>query len=119
MRDAAVKSPAAPRVAVAGPLIAMVDRVKLDLGDPPIIKITSADEARALGARELERKPDFIKVWFIHRQGADIAARGAIVKAAGDAAHAAGVRLAVHATELIVAKASLRAGADFLVHSVE
>jgi len=62
MRDAAVKSPAAPRVAVAGPLISMVDRVKLDLGDPPIIKITSADAARALVRRELERKPDFIKV---------------------------------------------------------
>src|SRR5205085_7911191 len=39
--------------------------------------------------------------------------------ATGDAAHAGGVRLAVHATELNVAKASLRAGADFLVHSVE
>src|SRR6267142_3049032 len=119
MRDAAAASLAAPRVAVAGPLISMVDRVKLDLGDPPIIKIASADEARALVRRELERKPDFIKVWFIHRQGDDLAAQEAIVKAAADAAHAAGVRLAVHATELIVAKASLRAGADFLVHSVE
>src|SRR5467141_4048062 len=119
LRVGAAKSPAAPRVAVAGPLISMVDRVKLDLGDPPIIKITSADEARALVRRELERKPDFIKVWFIHRQGDDLAAQEAIVKAAADAAHAAGVRLAVHATELIVAKASLRAGADFLVHSVE
>ncbi len=119
MRDAALKSPAAPRVAVAGPLLSMVERVKLDLGDPPIIKITSADEARALVQRELKHRPDFIKVWFIHRQGDDLAAQEAIVKAAGDAAHAAGVRLAVHATELVVAKASLRAGADFLVHSVE
>src|SRR5213595_1770683 len=119
MRDAAAASPAAPRVAVAGPLISMVDRVKLDLGDPPIIKITSADAARALVRRELGRKPDFIKVWFIHQKGDDLAAQEAIVKAAGDAAHVGGVRLAVHATELIVAKASLRAGADFLVHSVE
>src|SRR5438093_8892922 len=119
MRDAALKSPAAPRVAVAGPLISMIDRVKLDLGDPPIIKVSSADEARALVRRELERKPDFIKVWFIHQKGDDLAAQEAIVKAAADAAHAGGVRLAVHATELIVAKASLRAGADFLVHSVE
>jgi imidazolonepropionase-like amidohydrolase len=97
----------------------MVDRVALDLGDPPIIKVSSADEARALVRRELERRPDFIKVWFIHRLGDDLAAQEAIVKAAADAAHAAGVRLAVHATELVVAKASLRAGADFLVHSVE
>ena len=40
------------------------------------------------------------------------------MKAAGDAAHAAGKRLAVHATELVVAKAALRAGADYLVHGV-
>src|SRR6267142_1919653 len=119
MRDAALASAAAPRVAVAGPLISMIDRVKLDLGDPPIIKIGSPDEARALVQRELERKPDFIKVWFIHQKGDDLAAQEAIVKATADAAHAGGKRLAVHATELVVAKASLRAGADFLVHSVE
>ncbi|TMH32964.1 MAG: amidohydrolase [Betaproteobacteria bacterium] len=119
MRDAARKSSAAPRVAVAGPLISMIDRPKLDLGDPPIIKVTTADEARTLVQRELAYKPDFIKVWFIHRPGDDLAAQEAIVKATGDAAHAAGVRLAVHATELDVAKAALRAGADYLVHSVE
>jgi imidazolonepropionase-like amidohydrolase len=119
MRDAARASPAAPRVAVAGPLISMVDDPKLDLGDPPIIKITSPDESRALVARELARKPDYIKVWFIHRPADDLAAQEAIVKAAGDAAHAAGVPLAVHATELVTAKAALRAGADYLVHSVE
>ena len=119
VRDAAATSPAAPRVAIAGPLISMVASVKLDLGDPPIIKVTSPEESRALVKRELARKPDFIKVWFIHRIGDDLGAQEAIVKAAGDAAHAAGVRLAVHATELVTAKAALRAGADFLVHSVE
>ncbi|HYL87818.1 MAG TPA: amidohydrolase family protein [Burkholderiales bacterium] len=118
MRDAAGKTAAAPRVAVAGPLISMIERTKLDLGDPPIIKISSPDEARALVARELARHPDFIKVWFIHQPGDDLARQEAIVKAAGDAAHAAGKRLAVHATELETAKAALRAGADYLVHSV-
>jgi imidazolonepropionase-like amidohydrolase len=118
MRDIAAKTAAAPRVEVAGPLISMVDRIRLDLGDPPIIKIESPAAARALVARELERKPDFIKVWFIHQPGDDMARQEAIVKAAGDAAHAAHLRLAVHATELDVAKASLRAGADYLVHSV-
>jgi len=119
MRDESVITNAAPRVSVAGPLISMVDRAKLDIGDPPIIKISSPGEARALVEKELARRPDFIKVWFIHQPGDDLAAQEAIVRAAGDAAHAAGIRLAVHATELVVAKASLRAGADFLVHSVE
>ncbi len=118
VRDAARQSLAAPRVAVAGPLVSMVDRPQLDLGDPPIIKITSPDAARDLAKRELDRKPDFLKVWFISRPGDDLAAQEAIVKATGDAAHAAGIRLAVHATELEVAKAALRAGADLLVHSV-
>jgi len=118
VRDKAAASPVAPRMAVAGPLISMVDRPQLDLGDPPIVKVTSPDEARALIARQLPRKPDYIKVWFIHQKGDDLAAQEAIVKAAGDAAHAAGLKLAVHATELVVAKAAIRAGADLLVHSV-
>jgi imidazolonepropionase-like amidohydrolase len=118
VRDLARRTDAAPRVAVAGPLISMVSRAALDLGDPPIVKIDSASEARALVERELAHKPDYVKVWFIHRPDDDLEAQTVIVKAAGDAAHAAGVPLAVHATELVVAKAALRAGADFLVHSV-
>lgn len=118
VRDAADKSDAAPRVETTGPLISMVARPQLDLGDPPIIEIDSPEAARALVARELERKPDFIKVWFIHQPGTDLAKQSAIVKAAGDAAHAAHLRLAVHATELETAKAALDAGADYLVHSV-
>jgi imidazolonepropionase-like amidohydrolase len=119
MRDLARKSTAAPRVAVAGPLISTIDDPPLDLGDPPIIKITSEDEARALVRRELARKPDYIKVWFIYRFDADLPAQERIVKATADEAHAGGVPLAVHATQLVTAKAALRAGADYLVHSVD
>jgi imidazolonepropionase-like amidohydrolase len=118
VRDAANKSDAAPRVATTGPLISMVARPQLELDDPPIIKIDSPQAARDLVARELPHKPDFIKIWFIHRPGDDMAKQEAIVQATSDAAHAAHVRLAVHATELDTAKAALRAGADYLVHSV-
>ena len=118
MRDRAARTAAAPRVAVAGPLISMIEDPPLDLGDPPIIRIDTVDAGLALVKRLLERNPDYIKVWFIYEPGDDVAAHEAIVKAAGDAAHAAGKKLAVHATELVVAKAALRAGADFLVHSV-
>jgi imidazolonepropionase-like amidohydrolase len=119
VREAARASLVAPRVATTGPLISMVARPQLDLGDPPIVRIESPEGARELVARELPRKPDYIKVWYIHRAGDDLAAQEAIVRATGDAAHAAGLRLAVHATELVVAKSALRAGADYLVHSVE
>ncbi|HEY2817691.1 MAG TPA: amidohydrolase family protein [Casimicrobiaceae bacterium] len=119
MRDTALQTKAAPRVAVAGPLLSMIPDPKLDLGDPPIIEIRSIEAARDLVQRELLRKPDYIKVWFIHRADQDLAAEEAIIRAAGDAAHRAGVALAVHATELNVAKAALRAGADYLVHSVQ
>ncbi|HEX4332761.1 MAG TPA: amidohydrolase family protein [Usitatibacter sp.] len=119
MRDAARNSAAAPRVAVAGPLVSSVDRVKLDLGDPPIVKASTPGEAIALVQRELARKPDYIKVWFVFTSAEDLPKQEVVVKAAGDAAHAAGVPLAVHATELATAKAAMRAGADYLVHSVE
>src|SRR6516164_3327775 len=119
VREAARASLVAPRVTTTGPLISMVPRPQLDLGDPPIIKISSPEEARALVARELPHKPDYIKVWFIHEPGDDLGAQESIVRATADAAHSAGLRLAVHATELVVAKAALRAGADFLVHSVQ
>lgn len=118
VRDQARRNPLAPRVAVAGPLLSMVADPALDLGDPPIIKITNVDEAQTLVYKELQRKPDYIKVWFIHRPNDDLAAQEAIVKKTGDMAHQAGVPLAVHATELVPAKAALRAGADLLVHSV-
>jgi imidazolonepropionase-like amidohydrolase len=119
VREAARRSDAAPHLAVAGPLVSMIARPQLDTGDPPIVQVDSPESARALVERTLRAKPDYIKVWFIHQPGDDLAQQEAIVKAAGDAAHAAGVRLAVHATELEVAKAALRAGADYLVHSVE
>jgi imidazolonepropionase-like amidohydrolase len=118
MRATARSTRAAPRVVAAGPLVSMIARPQLDLGDAPIVKVTTPEEARALVQRELPYRPDYIKVWFIHEPGDDLPQQEAIVKAAGDAAHAGGVRFAVHATELAVAKAALRAGADYLVHSV-
>ena len=109
---------AAPHVKVTGPLVSLVDRKKLELDVPPIIKVSSPDEARAIIARELPSRPDYIKVWFIHQKDGNLPAEEEIVRAAADAAHEAGLRLIVHATELVTAKAALRAGADVLVHSV-
>jgi imidazolonepropionase-like amidohydrolase len=67
----------------------------------------------------LARQPDLIKVWFIHRPSDDIAAQARLVQAVSAEAHAAGVRVIVHATELEVARAAAHAGADVLAHSVD
>jgi imidazolonepropionase-like amidohydrolase len=118
MRDLARRTVEAPRVAVAGPLISTVARPTLELGDPPIIRVNTPDEARTLTLRELAFAPDYIKMWFVYTGADHVPAQEAIAKTAGEAAHAAGARFAVHATELVTAKAALRAGADLLVHSV-
>ena len=118
VREAARRTALAPRVAVAGPLVSTVDRPQLDIGDPPIVKTATPDEARALVRRELERKPDLMKVWFVFRPGDDLAAGKALVAATVDEARKGGVRTAVHATELETARAAVEAGADVLVHSV-
>jgi imidazolonepropionase-like amidohydrolase len=118
VRERAARTALAPRVAVAGPLVSTVDRPQLDLGDPPIVKVTGPDGARSLIRRELERKPDLVKVWFIFRPGDDLAAGKAIVAATVEEARKGGVRTAVHATELESARAAVEAGASVLVHSV-
>jgi imidazolonepropionase-like amidohydrolase len=119
IRDEAARSAAAPRVLVAGPLVSTIRDEVLELDDPPIVQMKSPDEARAEVRRQLGYRPDFIKIWFVHRPSKDdLATQEAMVRAAAEVAHAGGVRLAVHATKLAVAKAALRAGADILVHSV-
>lgn len=109
----------APRTAVAGPLVSTVSRPQLDIGDPPIIETSSPEEARALVREQLEHEPDLIKIWFIVPADGNFAPNLPIIEATIDEAHRAGVRVAVHATQLEAARAAVEAGADVLVHSVD
>lgn len=109
----------APRVAVAGPLIATRMPPELKTDDPPLIEVNSPQEARVVVRRELAYQPDLIKIWFIPRPDQDLATQAEWVRAAIEESHAAGVRVAVHATQLDVARAAVRAGADILAHSVD
>ena len=59
VRKNANETAKAPRVAVAGPLISSVSREKLDLGDPPIVKIESPDQAREFVRKLAAQKPDW------------------------------------------------------------
>jgi uncharacterized protein (TIGR02246 family) len=118
VREWAARSPLAPRVAVAGPLLASVSRPQLALDDPPIVQVTDPTAARAMVREQAARHPDFVKLWWVVPAGAAPEAWTPVARAAIDEAHAAGLRVAVHATELATAKAALRAGADVLVHGV-
>jgi len=108
----------APRVTVAGPLISSVERPTLDEGDPPILKIETPAAARAEVRDQVEAGVDLIKIWYIVRPSETPAAYRPVVEATIEEAHAAGKRVAVHATQLETARAAVEAGADILVHSV-
>ena len=108
----------APTVAVAGPLISSVERPSLDEGDPPILQITTPEAARKEVREQIIAGVDLVKIWYIVRQGETPADYRPVVEATIDEAHNAGIRVAVHATELETARAAVEAGADVLVHSV-
>ena len=119
VREKANQNLYAPRTAVAGPLVSTVSRPQMDIGDPPIIEVDSPEMARELVRKQLEYKPDLIKIWFIVPRDGNFTPNLPIIEATIDEAHAAGVRVAVHATQLEAARASVFAGADVLVHSVD
>ena len=108
----------APRVAVAGPLISSVSREKLDLGDPPIVKIDTREQAREFVRKLAEQKPDLVKIWYIVDKDHPVESFRPIVRATIEESHAHKIRVAVHATELETARAAVEEGADVLVHSV-
>jgi Cytosine deaminase and related metal-dependent hydrolases len=78
----------APRVAVAGPLISSVSREKLDLGDPPIVKIDTPDQAREFVRKLAEQKPDLVKIWYIVDKDHPVDAFRPIVRATIEESHA-------------------------------
>jgi imidazolonepropionase-like amidohydrolase len=108
----------APRVAVAGPLISSISREKLDLGDPPIVKIDGPDQARDFVKKLAEQKPDLVKIWYIVDKDHPVDAFRPTARATIEESHAHKIRVAVHATESETARAAVEEGADILVHSV-
>jgi imidazolonepropionase-like amidohydrolase len=118
VRKIANATPKAPRVAVAGPLISSVSREKLDLGDPPIVKIDTPDQARDFVRKLADQKPDLVKIWYIVDKEHPVESFRPIVRATIEESHAQKIRVAVHATELETARAAVQEGADVLVHSV-
>ena len=119
VRKSVNANPKAPDAWVTGPLISTYLPPNLDLRDPPIVKVTTPEDARELVRRQLPYKPDFIKIWFIVLPGQKAETNIRIVKAAIEESHVNGLKVAVHATEYETAKLAVLNGADILVHSVD
>ena len=107
-----------PRLWVAGPLLSPYQPPALVTDDPPILKTETVEDARAQARAELARKPDFLKYWYIVGQDGPAEARARLAAMIAEG-RAAGVRSAVHATQLETARASVEEGASVLVHSVD
>ncbi len=118
VRAHANRTPLAPRVQVAGPLLSSVSRPQLALDDPPILEVHDAERARVIVRAQAARRPDLVKLWWVLPQGGSAADWLPVGKAAIDEAHALGLRVAVHATQLETARTAVEAGADVLVHGV-
>jgi hypothetical protein len=120
LRAAAERSNTAPRVFLTGPLIASYQPDALTTDDPPIIKVFSAEEARALVRRQAAFKPDFIKVWYVVSKRLSLSREDfrPTMEAIVDESRKAGLPVWVHATELETARAAIEAGADVLVHDI-
>jgi imidazolonepropionase-like amidohydrolase len=119
VRKMANSTAKAPRVAVAGPLISSVSRTQLELnGDPPIVKIETPEQGVQMVQKLEYEKPDYIKIWYIVNAENPVEKFRPTVHAVVAEAHRLKLRVAVHATELEAARASVEEGADLLVHSV-
>jgi imidazolonepropionase-like amidohydrolase len=118
VRKTANATEKAPRIAVAGPLISSISREKLDLGDPPIVKIDGPEQARDFVRKLAAQKPDLVKIWYIVDKDHPVDSFRPTVRATVEESHAHQIRVAVHATELETARAAVKEGADILVHSV-
>jgi imidazolonepropionase-like amidohydrolase len=109
----------APHVAAAGPLLSTLDHWLNMPAERQFMLLHDETSARD-GVRYLaSHGAKAVKVWYIVNKDLPVEKSAPFVAAAADEAHKHDLPLIVHATGLAEAKASLRGGANVLVHSVE
>ena len=94
-----------------------LDRARLHLAGDVIVGKTP-DEARQMVAAVAARKPDVIKIRVDDNLRSAVKMPPEVYRAVIDEAHRRGLRVAAHIFYLDDAKDLLRAGADFIAHSV-
>jgi imidazolonepropionase-like amidohydrolase len=94
-----------------------LDRTRIYLAGEVIVGRTP-EEARQMVARVAATKPDIIKIRVDDNLGTTAKMPPAVYRAIIDEAHHRGLRVAAHIFYLEDAKDLLRAGADFIAHSV-
>jgi hypothetical protein len=67
----------------------------------------------------LPLKPDFIKIWYVVTPDLPAEKTYPIIEYISKKTHEAGLKLAIHSTQLATAKLAVKAGADILVHSID
>jgi imidazolonepropionase-like amidohydrolase len=119
LRALASDTTASPRVMLSGPGLTAQLPAGLDGKHAPAFVVRSPDEARAYVRRLAAQRPDFLKIWFSPARGMNLAREFTWIRAATREAHTLGLRVAVHATQLEMARRMVDAGADILVHSID
>jgi imidazolonepropionase-like amidohydrolase len=96
---------------------ASLDRARIHVAGPVIVAATP-DEARLKVDEVAALKPDLVKIRVDDNLGTVAKMAPAVYQAVIDQAHQRGLRVAAHIYYLDDAKGLLRAGADFIAHSV-
>lgn len=113
LREQSRKAPpgTAPRLYVAGP-------IQDSTAIPGAVAVTTPEEARKSVDELIRNKPDFVKVRVDDFMGARPKMSPEVYQAVIDEAHKHGFRTAAHIVLLDDAKGVLRAGVDYIAHSV-
>ena len=113
LREQSATAPAgtAPHLYVAGP-------IQDSTAIPGAVAVKTPEEGRKNVDELARNKPDFIKVRVDDFLGARAKMNPAIYQAVIDEAHKDGIRTAAHVVVLEDAKGVLRAGVDYIAHSV-
>jgi len=112
---------AAPRVLTAGPFLAnfpVGDMTLWTAEDPVLVQLTSPSDARARARRLSGVDVDLLKVGVAGISGDALDEFRPTLEALVAEGHRHGLRVAIHAEALEIAKMSLAAGVDVLAHTV-